>query len=130
MSKNLTLVGTLRKNKAGISALYLSGKQTEVYSSIFGCTNDLTLVSYVPARKKDVILSSQRHDDTCMGEEKDHKPKVIMHYNATKSWIHILDKLVREYTCTRSTSSRNLELFLSLIAATCLSAFILWMLKS
>jgi len=77
-----------------------------------------------------VILSSQRHDDTCMGKEKDHKPKVIVHYNATKSGIDILDKLVREYNCTRSTSSTNLELFLSLIAATCVNAFILWMLKS
>jgi hypothetical protein len=91
----------------------------------------VTLVSYVPARKKDVILSSQHHDDTCMGEEKDHNPKVITHYNATQvGLIDILDKLVREYTCTRSTSSRNMELFLSLIAATCISAFILWMLKS
>jgi hypothetical protein len=65
-----------------------------------------------------------------MGEEKDHKPKIIMYYNATKSGIDILDKLVREYTCTRSTSSRNLELFLSLIAAVCVRTFILWMLKS
>jgi hypothetical protein len=70
----MTLVGTLRKNKAEISALFQSGKQTEVCSSIFGCTNDVTLVSYVPVRKKDVILSSQHHDDTCIGEEKDHKP--------------------------------------------------------
>jgi len=129
LRKNTTLVGTLMKNKAEITALLLTGKQTEVYSSIFGCTNDLTLVSYVPARKKDVILSSQRHDDTSMVEEEDHKPKVITHYNATKSGNDILDKLVRENTCTRSTSSRNLELFLSLIAATCVSAFILWMLK-
>jgi len=65
-----------------------------------------------------------------MGEEKDHKPQVIKHYNATKSGTDILDKLVREYTCTRSTSSRTLELFLSMIAATCINAFVLWMLKS
>jgi hypothetical protein len=126
----MTLVVTLRKNKVEISKLFLSGKQTEVFSSIFGCTNDLTLVSYIPARNKAVILSSQCHDDRCIGEKKDHKPKVIMHYNATKSGIDILDKLVREYTCTRSTSSRNLELFLSLTAATCVRTFILWMLKS
>jgi len=126
----MTLVGTLRKNKAEISALFLSGKKIEVYSSTLGCTNDLTLVSYVPAINKAVILSSQCHDDTCMGEEKDHKPKVIMHYNATKSGTDNLDKLVREYTYTRSTRSRNLELFLSSISATCVNAFILWMLKS
>jgi hypothetical protein len=72
--------------------------------SIFGVTNDLTLVSHVPARNKAVILLSSRHyDDTCMGEEKDHKPKIIMHNNATKSRSDILEQLVMEGTCTRST---------------------------
>jgi hypothetical protein len=79
----MILVGTPRKNTLEISALFLSGKQTEVYCSIFGCTNYLTLVSHVPARNKAVILSFPHHDDTCMGEENDHKPKLIMHYNAT-----------------------------------------------
>jgi hypothetical protein len=126
----MILVGTLRKNTPEISTLFLSGTQTEVYCSIFGCTNYITLVSHVPARNKAVILSSQHHDDTCMDEENDHKPKHIMHYNATKSGFDILDKLVREYTCTRSTSSRTLELFLILIAATSVNAFVPWMLKS
>jgi len=31
-----------------------------------------------------------------MGEEKDHKPEIIMHYNATKSGVDILDKLVQD----------------------------------
>jgi hypothetical protein len=35
-----------------------------------------------------------------MGEEKDHKPEIIMHHNATKSGFDFLDKLVREHTCT------------------------------
>ena len=77
LSKNMTVVGTLRKNTPEIPALFLSGKQRNVHSSIFGFTNDLTLVSYVPARNKTVILlSSQHHHDTSMGEEKDHKPEI------------------------------------------------------
>jgi hypothetical protein len=31
-----------------------------------------------------------------MGEEKDHKSEIIMHYNAPKSGVDVLDKLVRE----------------------------------
>jgi len=54
----MTVVGTLRKNKPEISALFLSGEQRNVHSSFFGFTNDLTLVSYVPARKKTAILLS------------------------------------------------------------------------
>ena len=85
LSKNMTVVGTRRKNKPEIPALFPCGKQRDVHFYIFGFTNDLTLVSYVLARNKTVILlSSQHHEDTCMGEEKDHKPEIIMHYNATK----------------------------------------------
>jgi hypothetical protein len=33
-----------------------------------------------------------------MGEEKDHKPEIIMHNNTTKSGADVLDKLVNQYT--------------------------------
>jgi hypothetical protein len=57
LTEYMTVVGTLRKNKPEILALFLSGKrQRDVHSSIFGFTSDLTLVSYVPARHKTVIL--------------------------------------------------------------------------
>ena len=86
LSKNTTVVGTLRKNKPEIPALFLSGKQRNVRSSIFGFTNDITLLSYVRGRNKiAILLSSQHHDDACMGEENKHKPENIMHYHTTKS---------------------------------------------
>jgi hypothetical protein len=100
----MTLVGTIRKNQPEIAALFLNGKQREVYLSILGFTCNLTLVLHVPARNRAVILlSSQHHDDMCMGEGKNHKCEIIMHNNATKSGFDILDKVVRECTCTRST---------------------------
>jgi hypothetical protein len=52
-----------------------------------------------------------------------------MHYNATKSGVDVLEKLVREYTCIGSTSHWSLTLFRSLIDAAGVNAFILWMLK-
>jgi hypothetical protein len=126
----MTLVGTQRKNKPEITALFLNGKQREVYLSILGFTSNLTLVWHVPARNKAVILLSlQHHDDMCMGEEKDHKCEIIMHNNATKSGFDILDKLMREYTSTTSTRHRHFKLFLSLIAVTFVNAIVLWMLK-
>jgi len=75
-------------------------------------TNDLTLVSYAPARKKAVnLLLSQCDYNTCMGEEKDHKPEFIMHSNATKSGFDVLDNLVREDTCMKSTRRWCLKIF-------------------
>jgi hypothetical protein len=52
-----------------------------------------------------------------------------MHYNATKSGVDVLDRLVREYICTGSTSHLSFTLFLSLIDPACVNAFVLWMLK-
>jgi len=92
LTQIMRVVGTLRKNKPEIPALFLSGKQRDVHSSIFDFTSDLTLVSYVPVRNKTVILlSSQHHDNTCMGEEKDHKTEIMTQYKATKSGVDILD---------------------------------------
>jgi hypothetical protein len=48
----MTMVGTLRKNKLEIPALFLSGKQRDVHSSVFGFTNELTLVSHVKVKIK------------------------------------------------------------------------------
>jgi len=58
-----------------------------------------------------------------MGEEKDHKPEIIMHCNAPNSGVDILDKLVREYICTRSTRHWPLKLFHNLIDVACVNAF-------
>ena len=66
----MTVAGTLRKNKYEIPALLLSVKQRNVHPSIYGLTSDLTLVTYVPARKKSVILvPPHHHDDTYTGQE-------------------------------------------------------------
>ena len=65
----MSLIGILRKNEPEIPALF-SVENKEVSSCTFGFTNDLTLVPYIPARNKAVILlSSGHHDDMCMGEE-------------------------------------------------------------
>jgi len=58
LNRDMTPIGTLRKRQPEIPLLFLSGKQSQVYSSIFGFINDLTLVLYVPARDKPVILLS------------------------------------------------------------------------
>jgi len=53
-----------------------------------------------------------------------------MHYSATKRGDDILDKLVWEHTCTRSTRHWPLTLFLNLTGIACVVAFVLWMLKN
>jgi hypothetical protein len=52
-----------------------------------------------------------------------------MHYNTTKSGVDVLDKIVKEYVCTRSTRCWPLKLFLNLTDVASVNAFVLWMLK-
>jgi len=58
-----------------------------------------------------------------MGEGKDHKFGIIVHYNSTNSGFDILDQLMS------STRGWSLKLFVSLISVACVNAFVLWMLK-
>jgi hypothetical protein len=56
-------------------------------------------MTLVRARNKTVILLSSQHlDDLCMSEQRkmDHKPKITMHNNATKSNVDVMDKLVQD----------------------------------
>ena len=129
-SKNMTAVGKTWKNKPAIPALFLGGKHRCLHSSIFCFTNELTLVSYVPARNKTLILLLSLHlDDTCIRKDKDHKPEIIMHYNINKSEFDVLDKLVKEHTYKISIRRCPLKLFLKMIDVACVNAFVLWMLK-
>jgi hypothetical protein len=63
-----------------------------------------------------------------MGGEKDHKPEIIMHYNATKCGVDILGKDVGEHTCMRSMRCWPLKLF-NVIDVVSANVFVLWMLK-
>jgi len=130
LTRNMTLVGKLRKNEPAVPALFLSGKQKQAYSSIFGFSNDLTLVLHVPARNKAVILlSSQHHDDTCMGRKKIANLKSSFKIMSLKVGFDVQSKLVRECTCTSSTWRWHLKLLLSFIDVVCVNAYVLWVLK-
>ena len=60
-SKNLLFVGTVRKNKPEIPTNFLANKNRNIYSSLFGFSQFLNLVSYVPKKNKSVILISSKH---------------------------------------------------------------------
>jgi hypothetical protein len=60
-SKRLTIVGTLRTNKAFIPSEMQTSKFREVYSTVFGFSEKGTLCYYVPKKNKAVILLSTMH---------------------------------------------------------------------
>ena len=101
--KNLTLIGTLRKNKPEIPMKFQSNKEREIGSSLFGFHDGLTLVSFVPKQNKAVLLLSSKHHDNQV-DIKTGKPIIILDYNKTKGavdTVDIVDQMCHKYTVKR-----------------------------
>lgn len=114
-SWNITLVGTLRKNKAFLPTNLQAAKDKPINSTIFAFNQDATLCSYVPKKNKCVILLSTMHttgqvDDTIVA-----KPEIINYYNKTKGGVDTMDKMLSEYTVKRRTSRWPLAFFFNMI---------------
>ncbi|XP_045480889.1 piggyBac transposable element-derived protein 3-like [Harmonia axyridis] len=101
--EKLTLVGTLRKNKAFIPLEFLPSRGKEIGSSLFGFTSDLTIVAHVPKKNKSVILLSSMHSDDKV-DEKSKKPDIILYYNSTKAGVDALDQKCANYTANIGAS--------------------------
>lgn len=67
--KNISYVGTLRKNKTVIPYQLLPDKKRKAFSTVFGFNGETTIVSYVPKPNRCVILISSEHHDKKIDEE-------------------------------------------------------------
>lgn len=77
-------------------------------------TRDMTIVSYIPKRNKNVLLiSSLHHDDMIDAETK--KPEMIIDYIGTKGGVDRLDKMCAAYDCARNTRRWPMVIFYSLL---------------
>jgi len=102
--RKLMLVGTIRGNHKEIPLDMLPAADREVKSSVFGFSADgATMVSYVPKRRKAVVLLSTQHRDDDVMPDDSRKPEIIQYYNTTKCGVDVLDKLVCTYSCKRAT---------------------------
>ena len=88
--RTLTLVGTMKQNKKEIPTEFKPAGQRREYSSLFGVTKELTLVSYAPRKNKSVIFLSSLHCDAAICDDTG-KPEIIEYYNKTKSAVDTLD---------------------------------------
>lgn len=77
LKHKIILKGTLRKNKREIPPEFLPDRKREVHSSIFGFTKEISMVSYVPAKSRSVVVISTMHNDDLIyedtGEKKNQK---------------------------------------------------------
>lgn len=121
-SNNLTLLGTIRKNKREIPPLFL--KPQEEGMAVFAFSNEKTLVSYTPKKKKVVLmLSTMHHDDKI--DLTTGKPDVIVMYNETKGGTDVFDKLCKSYTTCRKTARWPMRVFFGMLDGSGINAMIL-----
>jgi hypothetical protein len=130
LSKNLTILGTIRKNKGELPHPILVTKRPE-HESIFAFTADTTLVSYSPKKNRSVILMSTMHNKAEVDTDgQGCKPYMILDYNATKGAVDAFDQCISYYTCCHQTRRWPMRIFFFLIDAACYNAYVLWKLTS
>lgn len=112
-SKKLSYVGTLKKNRKGIPAELKNIKHRPLNSSFFVFSDNSSIVSFVPAPKKNVLLISSLHHDDEVCEE-NNKPDIIIHYNNTKSGVDCVDKLCSTYNVARNTRRWPMVVFFAM----------------
>ncbi|XP_030754381.1 piggyBac transposable element-derived protein 4-like [Sitophilus oryzae] len=114
---NLTVLGTVRKNKKELAPIFIETKQRKECSSVFGFQEKNTVLSCVPKREKTVILLSTMHNDDAIdhftGEK--YKPVIITDYNRTKSGVDAVDKLCASYNTSRNSRLWPLTIFFTLL---------------
>jgi len=124
-AENITLIGTLRKNKPEIPVEFLSNKNRPVGSTMFAFNDNLTVVSYVPKVNKAVLLLSSKHHDRKV-DSSNGKPHIILDYNKTKGAVDTVDQMRHKYSVRRGTKRWPLCVFYNMLDIAALNALVIW----
>lgn len=122
---NLTLVGTLRRNKREIPQSFLASRHKSVNTSQFGFSDKTMLVSFTPKKNKCVLLVSTMHNQPDVNEVS-KKPEVVEFYNSTKGGVDTFDKMVHAYSVSRATRRWPLRMFFGILDQAGVNAMVLY----
>ena len=95
LQHQLTVVGTMRKCKREIPVCMKAAKSRQTKTLVFGFNDRLTMVSYVPKKKKAVIfLSTMHHGINIVEKDPKKSPEIIKFYSETKIGVDLVDQMV------------------------------------
>jgi hypothetical protein len=124
--RNLTYVGTLRKDKRCIPTEFLPSNSRPVQSTLYGFRKDATLLSFVPKKNRSVCLISSMHN-TIESNEENKKPEMICFYNRTKAGVDILDMKCAVFSSNRKTRRWPLAVFYRILNICSVNSFIVFL---
>lgn len=125
---NLTLLAKIKNTKSEIPKEFIITKNRNIHSSYFGFNSNKTLVSYMPKRKKIVLVLSTMHfsKDIDQSTGSTRIPEIITCYNATKGAVDIMDRMTENYTVARRSNRWPLTLFYSILNIGALNAQVIY----
>ena len=124
----MTLLGTVRANRREIPKELKSTNNRTRFSSKFAFheNGDAVIVSYIPKKKKNVILlTSGNYRDTTDNTEK-KKPHIILQYNNIKCGVDTVDQMVTHYSTKMASRRWPLAVFCNILDIAMLNAYVLW----
>ena len=119
----------MRQIRKEVPKIMLPSKSREINSSLFLFLRDAMIVSYVPRKKKSVILLSNQHNNQAVSTAEHAKPDIIFDYNKSKGAVDSVEKMFKKFSYHR-ISKRWLFVFLTHIINVCaLNAYVLYQKK-
>ena len=126
LNDNLTVVGTIRKNKKELPKEFVTAKKRSVLSTMYGFQKDAMICSYCPKKGKIVLLLSSLHLEKGPEQGASRKPEIIIDYNKCKGGVDTMDQMVRTFSVKRMTRRWPMVVFYNMIDVSALNATVLW----
>lgn len=127
--RQMTLVGTIRKNRKELPPVLIDMKRKPAEYSEFVFDHKLrgTLVSYVPKKNRFVTLLSTYHTKKQISEGDKKKPDIIKFYNSTKGAVDTLDEMVGTYRSKRKVWRWPLAFFENMLDISAVNALVIFL---
>jgi len=93
--RQMTLLGTIRKNKGELPTKLTETRGRQENTSIFTFQDSAALVSYCPKKGPVVVLLSTEKDTAEVDNSEKAKPRMVLDYNAPKAGVDTMDQMVR-----------------------------------
>ena len=89
--RQMTLFGTIRKNKRKLPTKLAETRGRQENTSIFTFQDNATLVSYCCKKGRVVVLLITEHDTAEVDNSEKAKPRMILDYTASKAGVDTMD---------------------------------------
>ncbi|XP_071634383.1 piggyBac transposable element-derived protein 4-like isoform X1 [Temnothorax longispinosus] len=120
---NLTMVGTIRKNKRQIPKNFKSTASVGTVRCGYDGTN--VLMSWCPKKNKVVLILSSLHK-SCKISKDSGKPELVDFYNSTKAGTDVFNQCCALHTCARKTNRWTMRFFLGMLDQASVNSHILY----